>query len=194
MTTSFLMLGMFLAVTFTSVFFQVLLSLSLSQDSCYWNVGILQKSETVFISFYSLFCLTAVIFTVLSSSSLICFSSSVSMLLIPSNVFFISVIVFFISVLYFFQSFVKHFLPLFVPCLSFPRLRITFAIITLNSFSSRLPVSTSLSFSSGVLSCSFISDILSAVLFCLNFLKACFLFFRLPSCSSPCFRSLPSGG
>ena len=33
----------------------------------------------------------------------------------------------------------------------------------------------------------------SAILFCLNFLRACFLFYRLPSCSS-CFLYLPSGG
>ena len=57
---------------------------------CVFNV-IPEVSETVLISFhsFSLFCSVAVISTTLSSSSLICSSASVILLLIPSSVSFL---------------------------------------------------------------------------------------------------------
>ena len=57
-------------------------------------------SETVLSSFHSftLFCSLEVISTILSSSSLISFSASDILLLIPSRVFLISVIVLFVYV------------------------------------------------------------------------------------------------
>ena len=69
---------------------QTLVHLMLSQRS-------LILSLFLFI-LLSLFCSAAVISTNLSSSSLIHFSASLILLLIPSSVFFISVIVSFISV------------------------------------------------------------------------------------------------
>ena len=57
----------------------------------------LRPSSFLFILF-SLFCSTALIFTILSSSSIIHYSASVILLLIPFRVFFISVFVLFISV------------------------------------------------------------------------------------------------
>ena len=52
---------------------------------------------TFIVSFYSLFCSMSAVITILFSSSVICFSASFILLLIPSSVFFISVIVFFNS-------------------------------------------------------------------------------------------------
>lgn len=63
------------------------------------NVGAMnvipEVSETILSSFHSLFCSLAVISTNLSSSSFICCPASCILLLIPSSVFFISVIVLF---------------------------------------------------------------------------------------------------
>ena len=64
---------------------------SLSCDGGALNV-VPEVSETVLISF-SLFCSMAVIYTTLSSGSFICSSASFIPLLIPSSVFFISVII-----------------------------------------------------------------------------------------------------
>ena len=61
------------------------------------NVGVFNivpsVSWAVFIFFFilfSIFCFTTVIYTILSSKSLICFSASVILLLVPSSVLFIS--------------------------------------------------------------------------------------------------------
>ena len=76
----------------------------------------------------------------------------------------------------------------------FSRSWIIFAIITLNSFSSRLSMSTLLSCSSGVLSrCSFTWDTFLCHLILSNVLWLQFLFHRLQDCSSSCFCCLPSG-
>ena len=65
-----------------------------------------EDSWGVFISFvsFSLFCSMAVNYTILSSRALIFSSASVILVLIPSSVFFISVIVLFISVCLFINS------------------------------------------------------------------------------------------
>ena len=55
-------------------------------------------SQTVLFILLSVFCFMAIISTTLSPSSLIHSSASVLLLLIPSSVFFISVIIVFISV------------------------------------------------------------------------------------------------
>ena len=75
---------------------QMLVCLILSQRS-------LRLSSVLFILF-TLFCSSEVIFTILSSSSLIHSSASDILLLIPSRVFLISVIVLFVSVCLFFNS------------------------------------------------------------------------------------------
>ena len=66
-----------------------------------------EVSEAVLNSFhfFSLFCSVIVISTILSSRSLICFSASVILLLIPSTEFLISFIVLFIIVCLLFSSF-----------------------------------------------------------------------------------------
>ena len=102
----------------------------------------LRLSSILFILF-SLFCSTVVISTVLSSRSIIHFSASVILLLIPSREFLISFIVLFIIYCLLFSS-CRSLLN--VSCIFsflFPRLRILFTIITLNSFSGRLPISSS---------------------------------------------------
>ena len=78
-------------------------------EPCNTNVLVLnvvtELSECVLISFYFilfLFCFVSVISTILSSGSLICNSASVIQLLVPSSVFFTSVIVLFIAACLFF--------------------------------------------------------------------------------------------
>ena len=98
----------------------------------------LKLSSFHFILF-SLFFSMAMISTTLSSSSLVCFSASF-ILLIPSTVFF-----FFSPVIVFFNSLLRISYN-FLICASILSLSswIIFIIITLNSFSSKLPISTSL--------------------------------------------------
>ena len=121
------------------------------------------------LPFFLLFCSGGFHHAVFSSH--IHFSVSITLLLIPSRVFFVSVTALFISVCLLFSSlhlcymFLTHFwsLPLF-----FPRdPGSVFTIITLNSFSGRLSVS--LSCSTDIISHSFIWDIFFAVSFCLIF-------------------------
>ena len=119
------------------------------------NVGAFNVvPETVLISFhilFSLFCSIAVISTILSPSSLI---HSASLFCIDSFcVFFTPVIVLFICVCLFFKS-PSSLLNIYcniLVCTSilFPRSWIIFIIITLNSFSCRLPISSSFSCSCG---------------------------------------------
>ena len=84
-------------------FLRPFLFLSFFWDPYNSNVGVFsivpEVSENVFNSFHSyfLFWSSGVISTILSSSSLISYSASVILLLIPSSVLFISVIVLFIS-------------------------------------------------------------------------------------------------
>ena len=107
---SFPMLGKFSTIICSNIFsdpfffssssgtpiIQMLVRLVLSKRS-------LRLSSILFILF-CLFYFSAVIYTILSSSSLIHSSASVILLLIPSRVFFISVIVLFISVCLSFSS------------------------------------------------------------------------------------------
>ena len=116
--------------------------------------------------------------TTLSSSSLICSYVSFGLLLIPSSVFFISVIIFFISIWLFFifsNSLLKT--SNFSLCLSILLLTslIILIINTLNPFSGRLAISTLLSSSSGFIflvssfeTCSLVAS------FCLT---CCFYFY-----------------
>ena len=91
-----------------------------------------------------------------SSRSFICPSASVILLSIPSSVLFISVCLFFSSS----RSLVNIccIFSIFASIL-FPRSWIIFSIIILNSFPGKLPISTSFSCFSGILSCPFIWDI-----------------------------------
>ena len=80
-------------------FFRPFLSLISFWDPCEANVGAFDQRFLKLSSFLSillsLFCSVSVISSILSSSSLIHSSASFILLLIPSNVFLISVIVFF---------------------------------------------------------------------------------------------------
>ena len=110
LTISFSMLGKFSTIISSKIFsyslifyspsgapiIQMLVHLVLSQIA-------LRLCLVLFILF-TLFCSTAVISTILSSSSLIQSSASDMLLLIPSRVFLISVIVLFVSVHLFFNS------------------------------------------------------------------------------------------
>ena len=145
------------------MFSQALSVFHLLLGPLYLNIGVFnvvpEVSETVLISFHSFFFIlfhgsefhhSVFQVTYLSSASVI-------LLLFPSNVFFISVIVLFISVCLFFNC-SRSLLHLLDLCIHFffPRSWMIFTIIILNSFSGRLPVSTSFSRFSGVLSYSFI--------------------------------------
>ena len=112
---------------------QMLVCLILSQISI---------SQFFFIRF-TLFCSSEVVFTILSSSSLICSSASDILLLIPSRVFLISVIVLFVSVCLFFNSSRSLLIESYTFSILLSRFLIIFTIIILNSFSGSFPVSSS---------------------------------------------------
>ena len=97
--------------------------------------------------FFSILCFVAVISTILSSWSLIPSFVSVILLLIPSGVLFISVHLFFSSS----RSLVNiSCIFSILDSILFLRSCIIFTIIILNSFSGKLPISTSFSCFSGV--------------------------------------------
>ena len=73
----------------------------------------------------------------------------------------------------------------------FPRFWIIFTIITLNSFSDRLPLSSSFVWSGGFLPCSFICCVFLYLLILLNLLCLGSFFCRLQVSSSRCFWCLP---
>ena len=75
----------------------------------------------------------------------------------------------------------------------FPKPWIIFTIIILSSFSGRLPISSSFSYFSRVLSSSFIWDIVLCIFIFIYFLSLWFSFLRLQNYSC-CFFCLPSGG
>ena len=105
-------------------------------------VRVMLSQRSDFISFHSFS-------YILSSRSLYPFFCPVVLLLIPSTVLFISVCLFVSSS----RSLVS------ISCIFsilFPRFWIIFTIIILNSYSGQLPISTSFSCFSGVLSCPFI--------------------------------------
>ena len=76
----------------------------------------------------------------------------------------------------------------------FLRFWIIFTIITLNSFSGRLPLSSSFVWSGGFLPCSFICCIFRCLLIFLNLLCLGSPFHRLQVRSSRCFWCLPPVG
>jgi len=114
------------------------------------------------------------------------------LLLIPSSVFFISVIV---HVCLFFKSssFLLNTFCIFLVSTSILFLR-SWIIIVLSSFSGRLPIFTSLSYSSGVFSCSFVWNIFLCYLILFNFLYLWTPFCKVQDCTSSCFWCLPLGG
>ena len=164
-TVSFLMLGKFSAIISSNVFSgpfsvsspgnsmrQILVPLMLSHMSL--------RLSSFYSFFFILFHDSDFYYSVFQFTYLFFF---LTRLFIPSSVFFISVIVLFTSVCLFFSSSKSS---LNISCvfsiyasILFLRSWIAFTIITLNSFSGRLLISTSLSCFSGVLSCSFIWDI-----------------------------------
>ena len=85
----------FLSSSFGTPIIQMLVCLIWSQMS-------LRLSSALFILF-TLFCSSEVISTILSSSSLICFSALNILLLIPLRVFLISVIMLFVCLFFFFN-------------------------------------------------------------------------------------------
>ena len=139
----------------------------------------------------SLFCSTVVISISLFPRSLI-YSAPFILLLIPSSVFFISVIV---HVCLFFKSSspLLNTFCIFLVCTFILFLR-SWIIIVLNSFSGRLPVFTSLSYSSGVFFCSLFGTYFSVILILFDFLYLWTPFCKVQDCTSSCFWCLPPGG
>ena len=162
MTISFPILGKFSTIISSNIFsvpfffssssgtpiIRVLVCLMLSQRS-------LRLSSILFILF-CLFCSMVVISTIFSSRSLIHFPASVILVLIPSREFYISFIVLFIIVCLLFHSSKSLLNVSCIFSILFPSFWIIFTIITLDSFSGRLPISSSFVWSCGFLPCSFI--------------------------------------
>ena len=137
----------------------------------------------------SLVCSASVTSTIISSSSFIHSSALVTLLLVHSSVFFISVIVLFIADCLFFNSSRSLLIISFIcsicayslfihASILFSRFWIIFSIITLNSRPGRLPFSSSFVLSFGFLPCSFI---------CYMFLWL-FIWFNLLCLGSPFCR------
>ena len=146
------------------------------------------RLSSFLVILFSLFCSALVISNILSSNLLIHSSTSVFLLLIPSNVFLISVIVLLVADCLFFKpsrSLLTHFSYLLNLCLQFIYLCLHFIskilnhlyYITLNSFSGRLLI-----FSSFVLSYVFLPY---SFIFCM-FLYLFILFNSLCLGSSNC--------
>ena len=130
--------------------FQKFTSLTLSQGSL--------RLSSILLIFYLLFCSSAIISTILSSSLLICLYASVTLLMIPFRVFLISVTVLFATICLFFISSRSLLHVLEDSCIFFLFLRfyIIFTIIILNYFLGGLPIFSSLIWPCGFLSCFFI--------------------------------------
>ena len=125
--------------------------------------------------------------------------------LFPSSVFLISVIVLFITDCLFFQSYMSllniycifliHASALFIYAyIVSQRFWINFPIITLNTFSCRLPISSAFVSSCGVLPCSFIYWMFLCLLILFNLLHLGSSFWRVEGCFSPPLWSLPPLG
>ena len=107
---SFSMLGKFSSIVFSKIFSHPFF-FSSSSGTCInrllvclmWSQSSLKLSSALFILF-TLFCSSEVVYTILSSSSLIHSSASDILLLILSRLFLISEIVLFVSVCLFFNS------------------------------------------------------------------------------------------
>ena len=111
-----------------------------------------------------------------------------------SREFLISFIVLFI-ILYLLISSSRSLLNIsYIFSILFPRFWIIFTIITLNSFSGRLPISSSFVWSREFLPCSFICCLFLCVLILLNLLCLGPPFLRLQICSSHCFWCRPPVG
>ena len=140
------------------------------------HLVLFQKSPKLFSFLLILFffCSTPVM-----SSSLTHSSVSLRHLLIHSDIFCISIYVFFISVWLCFRFSNSLFkTSYFLLCISIllPSFLTIFTVTTFNSFSDRLPSSTSLSSSFGILSCSLFgmySSISSFFLNCCLFVFLC---------------------
>ena len=149
----------------------------------------LRLSSLIFILF-SLFLSAVVIPTILSSRSLFC-SASVVLLLIPFREFLISFIVLFIIVCLLFSPSGSLLNVSCIFSILFPRFWIILTIITLSSFSGRLPISSSFVWSGGLLPCSLICCVFLCLLILLNLLFLGSPFCRLQVLSSHCFWCLP---
>ena len=196
LTLSFPILGKFSTIISSNIFsvpfflssssgtpiIQMLVHLMLSQRS-------LRLSSILFILF-SLFCSVVVISTILFSRSLIRSCASVILLLIASREFLISFIVFFIIVYLLFSSSRSLLNVSCIFSILFPRFWIIFPIITLNSFSGRLPISSSFVWSG----CFYLAPS-SAVCFSVFSFRFTYClgspFCRLQVHSSHCFWCLP---
>ena len=146
--------------------------------------------------FFSLFCIVAEIYTILSSRSLIHSSASLILLLIPSSLFFFQFVYYPSLFVYNSSKCLLNISCVFsiFPSILFQRCWIIFTVIILNSFSGRLPISSSFSCFSGVLLYSFIWDIIFCLLILFNFLLLWFLFWSLQDCSSSWFFCLTFSG
>ena len=122
------------------------------------------------------------------------FSVSVILLLVPSRGFFFSFIVLFIIVCLLFSSSRSLLNVSYIFSILFPRFRIIFTIITLNSFSGRLPFSSSFVWYGGFLPCSFFCCVFLCLLILLNLWCLGSPFHRLQVRSSHCFWCLPPVG
>ena len=165
LTISFPMLGKFLIIISSNIFsdpffsssssgtpiIQMLVCLMLSQRS-------LRLSSILFLLF-SLFYSPPVISTILSSSSLIHCFASVTLLLIPSRIFYISVIVLFITVCLLFSSSRSLLNISCIFSILFLTFWIIFTIVTPNSFSGRLSILSSFIWSCMFLPFSFVCNI-----------------------------------
>ena len=163
-------------------------------NSCVGMFNVVPEiSETVLNSFHSFF------FILLCSSYFhyfifqVTYSScaSVILLLIPSIEFLISFIVLFIIVCLLFSSSWSFLNVSCIFFILFPRFWIIFTVITLNSFSGRLPISYSFVWSGGFLPCSFICCVFLCLLILLHLLCLGSPFHRLQVRSSCCFWRLP---
>ena len=161
------------------------------------NVGafnVAPEASSVLFILFSLFCSAVVMSTIFSSRLLICSSASAILLLIPSREFLISYIVLFIIVCLLFCSYRSVLNVFCISSILFPIFWIIFAIITLNSFSGRLLISSSFVWSGGFLPCSFICCIFLCLLILFNLLCLWSPFHRLQGCSPCCFWHLSPVG
>ena len=117
-------------------------------------------------------------------------SASVILLLIPSREFLISFLVLFIIVCLLFSSSRSLLSVSCIFSILFPRFWIIFTIITLNSFSGRLPISSSFVRSGGFLPCTLMCCVFLCFLILLNLLCLGFPFCRLQVCISHYFWCL----
>ena len=112
----------------------------------------------------------------------------------PSSVFLISVIVLFIIVCLFFCSSRSLLNVSCIFSILFPIFGVIFTIITLNSFSGRLPISSLFIWSCGFLPCSLVCNMFLCIFILSDLLCLRSPFCRLQGHSSSCFWCLPPVG